>query len=305
NLRKTSPLFLEYKMKEVEEEKRIFYVGVTRACDALFLTGVYNQQTISQASRLNWLIEALDIKLSQDGKFLCSVDNIPGFSIISGKELKPITKNISLKLTTDNQTAQLQPITLLEPIIEEPEYHWRAVTKELAEIESRVRQNYGEDWLRLGDILHKILEKIAQGQIRFTIEEIEAEAQNQFSIHNLSKSIQTAMLGEISQQIETIINSEIFSLIQPQNNSYAELPFVLKENKIIYSGRIDRIIIKDNIINIYDYKTFPVSEAEIRELIQKYLPQLTIYQKAVSKIFGNPNTKSYLVFTRLGKIVPC
>ncbi|MEO0092178.1 MAG: UvrD-helicase domain-containing protein [candidate division WOR-3 bacterium] len=305
NLRKLSPLFDEYKSKELEEEKRIFYVGVTRARDALFLTGVYNPKSSQKESRLNWLINALDIRLIEDNKLSCNVDNIPGFSIISVNELKQTIKNIKVQLSDDNQASQTQPVTLLEPIIEEPEYHWRAVTKELTEIESRVRQNYGEHWIILGDILHKIFEKISQGKIRYTIEDIETEAVSQFLIHNIPKSNQPAMLDEIKKQFETILNSEILSLIQPQNNSYAELPFVLKENKIVYSGRIDRVIIKDSVVNIYDYKTFPISETEISDLIQKYLPQLKIYQKAVSKIFSVSKTKSYLVFTQLGKIIPC
>jgi hypothetical protein len=52
-----------------EEEKRIFYVGVTRARDALFLTGIYNPKAIEKESRLCWLIDALDIKQTKDGKF--------------------------------------------------------------------------------------------------------------------------------------------------------------------------------------------------------------------------------------------
>ncbi len=304
NLRKLSSLFVEHQLKELEEEKRIFYVGVTRARDALFLTGIYNPNTIKKTSRLTWLVEHLDLKPTSDGKFSCNADKIDGFSVISANELRQVTQNITANLNVCNQSSH-EPITLLDPIIEEPEYTWRAVTKELFEIEFRVQQNYGEDWIILGDIFHKIFEKISQGKIRCTVDDIINEAQNLLFLHKIAQSSQNVMLAEISNQIKIIFNSEILPIIQPQNNSYAELPFILKENKIIYSGRIDRIIIKDNLVNIYDYKTFPILEKEIPDLVYKYLPQLEIYQKAAAQIFPNLKTRSYLVFTRLGKIIPC
>ena len=48
----------------------------------------------------------------------------------------------------------------------------------------------------------------------------------------------------------------------PRKDSFAELPFILEAGDSVYSGRIDRVIIKDNVYNIYDYKTFPVKEKE-------------------------------------------
>lgn len=304
NLRKLSPLFVEHKSKELEEEKRIFYVGVTRARDALFLTGIYNPNIIKKASRLTWLVKHLDLKPTSDGKFSCNADKIDGFSVISANELKQVTQNITANLNVSNQSPH-EPTTLLDPIIEEPEYTWRAVTKELFEIEFRVRQNYGEDWIILGDIFHKLFEKISQGKIRCTVDDVINEAQNLLFLHKIAQSSQNIMLAEIRKQIKIIFNSEVLPIIQPQNNSYAELPFILKENKIIYSGRIDRIIIKDNLVNIYDYKTFPVLEKEIPDLVHKYLPQLEIYQTAAAQIFSKLKTRSYLVFTRLGKTITC
>ncbi len=88
----------------------------------------------------------------------------------------------------------------------------------------------------------------------------------------------------------------------PQTNSYAELPFILQRGNTVFKGRIDRIIIKDNTANIYDYKTFPVSEKELPELIDKYRFQMDIYRSAVEKILSL-KTKSYLLFTHTPLLV--
>ena len=298
NLRKLSPLYIEQQAKELEEEKRIFYVGVTRARDALFLTGVYNPDKIDKQpkSALQWLNRVLDIKQMADGNFGFSDITIPGFSIISESELtkEPITAQ-----STEEETALVKEISI-SPIVEQPQFEWQAVTRSLPFEWHR----YGSELTSLGDILHNIFEKISKGKIQNEINEVISEAKRLFIIKNILASTQEKLLTEIKNQFELIKKSEIASIIQPQENSYAELPFVYKENKICFSGRIDRVIIKDNIINIYDYKTFPIQVKDLPDVIQKYKEQLAIYEKAASEIFSGIKTKTYLVFTAVGKIEP-
>lgn len=300
NLRKLSPLFTEQKEKEYEEEKRLFYVAVTRARDALFLTGVHNPKPrkTEPQTQLNWLKEHLGLKVTNDGGYTLENAQIPGFSVMSEKELTKQVKTLKAPLTEKEVTRTYQ----LEPIIEQPEYEWQAVTREISEIYSRVRRSYGIERIFLGDILHIIFENISKSHIKFEIDEIIAEAKRLFIIKNIAESPQKKLLDEITKQYNIIKNPDIAPIILPQANSYAELPFVLKQDRTIYSGRIDRIIIKDDTINIYDYKTFPVQETELKELAEKYKPQLSIYQKAVSEIFTNLKTQTFLVFTAIGKI---
>ncbi|MEO0076001.1 MAG: UvrD-helicase domain-containing protein, partial [candidate division WOR-3 bacterium] len=60
-LRKQYPIFQEKKEKEYEEEKRIFYVAVTRARDALYLTGIDKLEKKETESPLKWLKDYLPI----------------------------------------------------------------------------------------------------------------------------------------------------------------------------------------------------------------------------------------------------
>ncbi len=295
-LRKESPIYTIKQDKDYEEQKRLFYVAITRARDALFLTGVDNPQAKKKESQLEWLKQHLPITYSEDNKYQLGI-NIKGVSIISDKEIDTEITGKKAGIIEEPVKKELH----LEPITETPDLIWQSVTKETPEIYHEVRRKHGEDWITLGDILHKIFEKISRSEIKFNAEDIITEAQRLLNIMSVELSAQKRMLDEIKRQFHLIETSEIAEIIKPNPDSYTELPFVLKQEKIIYSGRIDRVIIKDNIINIYDYKTFPVDDKEIEAMTDKYKSQLDIYQKAVSEIFGNNKVNKYLVFTAINK----
>lgn len=302
NLRKQSPIFQEKQEKDYEEEKRVFYVAVTRARDALFLTGIDKVKKPSSRTvenRLNWLKQYLPINKTDDNKYELGQTTIPGLSIITDAELKPAITD--RKIQSEAKTPE--KTLCLEPLIEPPEFTWQPVTEETPDTYRQVRHKHGQDYIILGDILHKIFEKISKSEIKFEISDIIAETERLCLLKNLAQQNAQRIITEVKQQYETIKNSDIVKVLLPQVNSYAELPFVLKQDKTIYSGRIDRLIIKDKNINIYDYKTFPVTESEIPDLIKKYKTQTSIYKQAVSELFTNRSTKTFLVFTANGKIV--
>jgi ATP-dependent exoDNAse (exonuclease V) beta subunit len=91
-------------------------------------------------------------------------------------------------------------------------------------------------------------------------------------------------------------------VIMPRENTFSELPFVLDADEAIYAGRIDRVVIDNNIYKVYDYKTFPVQEDEIAYLLRGYSSQLDIYKRAVKEFFQPKGVKSYIVFTHRGEI---
>jgi ATP-dependent helicase/nuclease subunit A len=296
-LKKLSPLFIEKKTKEQEEEKRIFYVSVTRARDALFLTGIYNPEQMEKdkITRLHWLKDFIGIKPNNDGSFSLG-KQIPGLSIISDNELSKRAKSISLISVEKTKPQEIN----IEPIQEEPSIEWRAVTRELPYIYFK----YDQATNALGELLHKIFEKISEGKLKLDRDDVAKEAKRLFLINNIVKSSRNKMLEEVLRQFDLIVNNkDILSILQMQKNSYTELPFVLKEKKVIHSGRIDRIIINEKELSIYDYKTFPITEKELPDLIKKFKVQLDIYKKAASQIFNATKTNTYLVFTAIGKIV--
>ena len=92
-------------------------------------------------------------------------------------------------------------------------------------------------------------------------------------------------------------------IILRRKGSFSELPFILNDDNVVYSGRIDRIIKENGTYNIYDYKTFPVKEKEIDYLSKEYSVQLNIYKRAVGKLFNTKHIRSFIIFTHTEDVI--
>ena len=80
-------------------------------------------------------------------------------------------------------------------------------------------------------------------------------------------------------------------------NSYAELSTLGKEYQNLI-GRIDRIIIDDNLVEIIDFKTDRIkNEREIPKLAATYKRQIEGYCKTLRDIFPERKVKGYIYFT--------
>jgi ATP-dependent exoDNAse (exonuclease V) beta subunit len=98
------------------------------------------------------------------------------------------------------------------------------------------------------------------------------------------------------------ISGYLKDIILPVEKAYAELPFILRKGKTVFRGRIDRIITRNGTVDIYDYKTFPVKEKELPELLERYRFQMDIYKEAAKRILGG-KAKGYLLFTHMPFVV--
>jgi len=109
-----------------------------------------------------------------------------------------------------------------------------------------------------------------------------------------------AQLNDIIQKdfAKLSVSGYLRDIILPQKHSFSELPFILEKERTVFRGRIDRVIIRDLTAYIYDYKTFPVTERELPELIDHYRFQMDIYKLAAEKLFAL-QTKGYLLFTHI------
>jgi len=280
--RKNIKQFLTRREKEKEEEKRLFYVAVTRAQDYLFMTAIPKNKKYK--GRLKYIFD--------------NIDNLSTLKIIGEKEVneqfnKIDSKNIYYDETSDNVILSHY---FVEPIKYEPSLIWKDVTEDLD-----VWSKHGEDWVNLGIIFHTLFEELSKGIIKKT--DIERRSyillRNSFPPYKDLENYSKIIIDDINKlESSGILENIIF----PQPNSFAELPFVLQQGKFVYNGRIDRIIIKNEIAHVYDYKTFPVKESELGELINKYRFQIDIYKKAANKILSK-KVKGFIIFTHIQQII--
>ncbi|MBI4842749.1 MAG: UvrD-helicase domain-containing protein [Nitrospirae bacterium] len=284
SIRKNDDDFRLHLMKEEEEQKRLFYVAVTRAEEALFLVTTWKERG---KSFLSYLKEGIGLE-KIDNEYSVKAD-IPGLSIVDGTGITAP----QVAVTAGKKKRLTHADFIPTPVRAEKE--WKTVTG------GAMTKGHRKKSAVPGEILHEIFEKISKGDI--TDDKIAERAARLFSLSGMNDTETEDGIAEIKKTVELLKEKEIWQgIIQPVKDSFTELPFVLESGNSVYRGRIDRIIKEDDVYNIYDYKTFPVADSEIEEVVKEHSFQLDIYKKAVKKIFNTNAVKSFIVFTHIGAV---
>ncbi len=287
SIRKQDEDFLIHLAKEEEELKRLFYVAVTRAEEALFLIGHWKQR---ERNFLSFLKHGLGLE-KDDSAYTAEAD-IQGLSILTEDDVRALSAHTPRHETVKRR---LPPVETF-PLTIQKRTHWKTVT-ETADI----RRRHGKDWTILGDIIHRIFEGVSKGVMRE--DDVMTRAEGMLE----SKGIIRGQIPEktliIEQEITSLKQKGIWQdIIMPRHDSWSELPFVYEAADAVYTGRIDRIIKENGRYKVYDYKTFPVTQKETGYLLREYAFQLDIYRKAVKKLFNTNDVKTFIIFTHIGEI---
>ncbi len=288
-IRREHELHRQHIAQEYEEEKRIFYVGCTRARDALFLTGTWNERTLRK-TRLEWLVQHLGLHETAGGfaldPALSNVTCITAADIPDSATVAPVARDHGPVL----HRIQRSSSPAAAPVV-------RSVTRNLP----RDFRQHGEENVGLGEVIHKVLEEVSSGKLTADSSQLAAEVGRLLRLHGLDLSL--------SSSIESIVRSlalnvECWKVIRPQPDSFAELPIMYSDGTTTFTGRIDRAIVTRDEVRIYDYKTFPVKRRELPALTHEYYDsQLRFYEQACLRLFPDRGVSSYLIFTALPAIV--
>ncbi|MEW6570968.1 MAG: UvrD-helicase domain-containing protein [Nitrospirota bacterium] len=270
--------FQRRKEKELEEEKRLFYVAITRARDFLCMLAA-PQKDQPHKGRLAYISQ--------------NHDNLASLDILTESEIEEMCASVCRPAVPDSASEQFMPGPVYtDSLAFEPLFKWRNVTEDLD-----IRVKHGEDWVLLGRVLHSLFEQLSKGII--TLDQINKRAENFLKNELFNPENMEKFKKVITDDLKKLgISGLLDRIILPRKESYAELPFVLQKGNTVFKGRIDRIIIENNEALIYDYKTFPVKESEMSELIKKYRFQMDVYKTAVEKILSL-RTRGYLLFTHV------
>jgi ATP-dependent exoDNAse (exonuclease V) beta subunit len=291
-IRKASEFHQRYVQKEYEEEKRIFYVACTRARDALFLTGTWGVKSLVD-TRLTWLVELLGLHEEGDG-FAIEPD-LPGTTCITPAQIPETTMPAPLARDAMREDA---PRRVPRPSPPVPRPSIRAVTRHTPSDHA----TYDHESIGLGEVIHKLLEEISEGKLTADSSQLTAEIGRLLRLAGLPDSLSASLQSTIYNLQSEIA---IWSIIAPQPNSFAELPITYSDGETIFTGRIDRVIVTENEVRIYDYKTFKVREMDIQALVREYYDgQLKYYEAACSRLYPGKKVSTFLIFTALPEIVP-
>jgi ATP-dependent helicase/nuclease subunit A len=288
SIRKQDEDFLVHLAKEEEEQKRLFYVAVTRAEDALFLISRWSTR---DKNFLSFLKQGLGME--RMNKSYIMEAEIQGLSLLSEENVKMLYEHANQK----RPTKTVQPALEVLPFTIEKQLPWKAVTETVD-----IKRRHGKDWMTLGDILHRIFEGISKGEMQER--EIRAKVEKLLESRGFHKEQKNQKTAIIEKELSALKGKGIWQdIILPVEHSYSELPFIFATEDVVYTGRIDRIIKDNDVYKIYDYKTFPVKEKEKPHLLKEYSIQLDLYKKAVRELFNAGDVKSFIVFTHTGEVI--
>ncbi|MDD1751219.1 MAG: PD-(D/E)XK nuclease family protein, partial [Methanothrix sp.] len=92
-------------------------------------------------------------------------------------------------------------------------------------------------------------------------------------------------------------NQDSAWIFERRDRSYSELPFLYKKGQSLVSGIIDRVVIRDGIGFVVDYKSILIEHDEaLKSWKEHYRPQIRVYCEAVKEIFGLERVDGYLLF---------
>lgn len=277
-----SKFYKEYIKKLDEENKRILYVALTRARDGLILSGKYNFKKTPDPSKNAFQYVLYHAGIYKEGERYNTRLKFENLRIlkceeIEGKEIKEVERIKKERIDFERK------IYLPEKILYSSFSHYYS-------------QIFGE-------IMHKIFDAISKGILKE--ENIEIFINNLISQTKILEEIKEKIFEEIYLQIKTLKENKIWeNIILPKENSFSEIEFIYKEDGEIKKGRIDRLILKEDFAEIYDYKiSFKKQDERTKEKITKEsIPQIKLYKEAVKEFFGIEKIKGYLIFTKEGEI---
>jgi len=272
----------KYNLIAREEQKRLFYVAVTRARDYLYLTGIWPvEDKVKKFSWLGYLKDAFEIEFSSEGP--TSKTFLP-----EGVYLEDGRNYMKLPIISPAKEEEVPTLDRSKPL-EEPLEFVRVSPTEAVEIPPEL---VGEGGLELGEIVHEVLEMISKN--RLTPDEVEGFLK--------TRSFNSWVRNEARRHLRVMRETGLLEkyVILDNRESYSELPFAMKDKGKVISGRIDRVILEEDTALIIDYKTHSQDKEEIRKI---YKPQIEYYKKAVDAIFKPKSIRAYILLTGSGELI--
>lgn len=296
-----SPFKIQSDYLRDEEEKRLFYVAVTRARDYLYLCSVKNKFTIPDlvAPKANQL--QLGDGLNQ------SEITWKGQELMVKAESIPIQKDLDLESYKTSSGRMYFPPSSgrtsydkfsINPSQETP-IEGMGV-RQIIDISTKYavnRNNVKESVL--GDVIHNLL-------CSFRVGRNQKESEKLFNRMLIEYDFNTILKPDVLYKIFSDFHQFILSNYNPVK-IHKELPVqYINENGNYVSGYVDMVLEEEERLIIIDYKTYSSGSNDVKLLKDKaisYSGQLSLYQEMLEKAFDKPVEECWIYFVFEGKMV--
>lgn len=293
-----SPIYNEIynsiKEKEERENKRILYVAMTRAEERLILgnqgknTG-FKKMINSFLDFVQYgIIEELDMKKELKDEVKGLKDDLKETKPIK-KELFPILGEIS---GVNKRTFERFSVTQYITFRDCKKKFFMKYYKNLPVDEYKDNNKEGKYILKptiRGNIVHKFCELYRIGLDQNNL------------LYNIIMSFGIKPIPSVLSEVKPYIINYVNNYKEDYDEMFNEREFYYKSNDNFIFGIIDRMYIKNNFIEIIDFKTNRVTNK--KWFLDKYSPQLQLYTKACQDIYGMKVKRASLFLLETGELL--
>ena len=298
------------KVKEAEEIERVLYVAITRAEEKLIL-GCYGKNSgfkkliydILPENQIKLIsdidlekesqipVKTLDEVICEVGKESQSEGSFSSIPLLYGFDSFNTKEFISYNFSQYQKFIQCKRMFYLE-------YYWGLNINvdhdkdEQVDIDLNLEQEEDSGPLSgttNGNIIHKFCELYDSSMDRYQL------------INDIVNSFGIDHSDEVDKQLQPYIDNYLEYYREDYDEIYSERPFHLKAGEKYIKGYIDRIIVKNDEIEILDFKTDRVKNEKY--LTGLYRPQVQLYAYAAKRILGKEVKKASILFLENGSKV--
>lgn len=286
--------------EEINEDKRLLYVAVTRARERLVLSGIGTKEELKVERPLHELVswwEWIWASLPQDKQELYRVRTL---AVAEQVEAAPAAQtaasnDLSVPIVINNLPPKYDissfSVTSLMIYAQCPRrYYYRYILRvpeeQAASNGQRLASELGP--LERGNIVHRVCEHLRPEQ--------DLEQLLDWAISMEGLSLQQAERQELWEIVNRYLNSAYYQDAKIKQINH-EVEFTVPvEEQFLITGAVDQIVEDKNGITIMDLKTNYITAEQVPEVAASYYWQLRIYAWAINKSFGKPISKTMLYF---------
>ena len=275
---------------QIREHDRLLYVAMTRAKNCLISISSGSENITPKYTWHHSILSSINLTKQKKFKFQDkdkTIFSIGHFTPELNNKIKPkinIPLEINRPIIDNNHDIIETKISVTELISKIPEIS--KINRSHINTKSILARDRGK-------IIHKILE-FARNLNKKELKIIISSMIRKQKLENLNQN-------DIFNEIINVINlSQIKSIMkEPSNNE----PIICsKINGKIIVGRVDRLIVKPNLITVLDFKTTNKIPNSAEKIDKKLLAQMAAYKILVKSIWKNQPVRLGLIYTSGPKI---
>jgi len=265
------------RAQQQEEYRRLLYVALTRAEDALYICGWEGSN--AHETWYNMVQQGLQ-KVGEEIIF-----DTPCLEGIGWRHSCP-QEQVHLPLKPLDPTSFPLPHWLKTLALAEETPHLLKPSQDEEET-SFGHSSFGAFATQRGILIHRLLE---------TLPIVPVETQQKAALRFLEKEgISEDRALEMIQCVQRVFKAypDLF-----EANSQAEVPIMGRIGDALLSGQIDRLVLRQDHILIIDFKTHTAVPEELKDIPQTYLKQMALYRTALSQIYPQKPILCGLLWTQ-------